>query len=570
MSNRIRRRSDRGAVAKVLHIGGRGSSAVRAGRAAAANENAATERAIAAMAACITESAAKAQAQRSQLGIIQQLLRARACYVVEYVARRNELQVAAARGRNDKLIAAAKPGSGVAGRAFSEKRVVREGALVAAPLFSSHGVTGCLVLVSAGRAFSDELFAALAAQIAAASEVARLRDEATRRNKDLQTAISGLKSLEKNRDSLLANASHDLKNPLTTIKAYLNLLEKGKLGPLTDGQLKALQVCDRNSNRLLRMINDLLLISKLQHGRMQLHEQPFGLKELAAKVAHSFSTAAEQASVRLVIADLPDAYVRGDRDRIREAISNLVENAIQHSPAGSAVELKVSSNPAGLAMFSVSDHGPGIGESNLEHIFDPFYRARPVAGNRSRSRGLGLPIAARVVQAHGGRLEVVSRPGEGATFLIYLPLFAAAVAPAEPAHAPGDGAVLLVEDDADCREVLQQVLEDAGYPVVSTESMASAMSALHRIRPAMVLLDLMLRDGDGRAVLHFIRQTPALSDVAVFIISGASDVGSLLGGKGKDRIDGLFEKPLRLATLLSTVASVVHPAGPTRQTETDR
>jgi signal transduction histidine kinase len=567
MSNRMRRRSDRGAMAKVLPIRPRGPASGRASRALPANENAAIERAIAAMAACITESAVKAQAQRSQLGIIQQLLRARACYVVEYVARRNELQVVAARGRNDKLIAAAKPGNGVAGRAFSEKRVIREGALVAAPLLSSHGATGCLVLVSAARAFSDELLAALAAQISAASEVARLRDEATRRNKDLQTAVSGLKSLEKNRDLLLANASHDLKNPLTTIKAYLNLFEKGKLGPITDEQLKALQVCDRNSNRLLRMINDLLLISRLQHGRMQLHERPFGLKDLAEEVARKFFAAAEQAGVELAIVASPEAFVRGDRERICEAISNLVENAIQHSPAGRGVELKVSFNPSGLAILSVSDHGPGIAESNLEHIFDPFYRARPVAGNRSRSRGLGLPIAARIVQSHGGRLEVVSKPGEGATFHIHLPLFAAAVAPADPAHAPGDGAVLLVEDDADCREVLQQVLEDAGYPVVSTESVGSAMSALHRIRPAMVLLDLMLRDGDGQSVLHFIRQTPALAEVPVFIISGASDVGSLVARKGKDRIDGLFEKPLRLPILLSTVASVVHPARPV---ETDR
>lgn len=563
MPNRTHRR-ERGTLAKVLSIVPQDRPAVRPRRPMAPNETLTTERAIAAMAACITDSALTVQAQQSQLAIVQDLFRARACYLVRDAPGRSLLQVSAVRGRNDKRIAAAKPGRGAVGRAFSEKRVIRDGPVVAAPLVTGHGVIGCLVVVSPTKAFSDELLEALAAQISALTEVARLRDEAMRRNKDLQTAISGLKSMEKNRESLLANVSHDLKNPLTTIKAYLNLLERRKLGEITDRQLKALQVCERNANRLLRMINDLLLVSRLKHGRMQLHERPFGLKDLAQEVVQSLSNTADQAGVKLVVPPCTEAYVRGDRDRIAEAIGNVVENAIHHSPAGKPVEIKVSSSPSGLAVVSVADHGPGIAEANRERIFDPFYRARTLTG-RSRSRGLGLPIAARIVQQHGGRMELISRPGEGACFQIHLPVFAAAaVAPVETVHAPDEGRVLLVEDDEDCREVLQELLEEAGYPVVATESMTSAVAALAKMRPAMVLLDLMLNDGDGRSVLHFIRETPALSDVRVFVISGASDVGNLAGGKGKDRIDGLFEKPLRLQDLLGTVAAVVHPPNAAR------
>ncbi|HYR54960.1 MAG TPA: ATP-binding protein [Myxococcaceae bacterium] len=564
MPNRTHRRSERGALAKVLSIVPQGRPTVRPGRPPEPNEVPTTERAIAAMAACITDSALTVQAQQSQLGIVQELFRARACYLVRNAPGRAVLQVTAVRGRNDKRIAAAKPGRGVVGRAFSEKRVIRDGPVVAAPLVTARGVIGCLVVVSATRAFSDELLEALAAQISALTEVARLRDEAMRRNKDLQTAVSGLKSLEKNRESLLANVSHDLKNPLTTIKAYLNMLERRKLGEITDRQLNALQVCERNANRLLRMINDLLLVSRLKHGRMQLNERPFGLKELAQEVVQSLSNTADQAGVGLLIPPCTEAYVRGDRDRIAEAIGNVVENAIHHSPAGKPVEIKVSSSASGLAVVTVADHGAGIAEANRERIFDPFYRARTLTG-RSRSRGLGLPIAARIVQQHGGRIELISKPGEGACFQIHLPVFAAAaVAPVEPVHTPGEGRILLVEDDADCREVLQELLEEAGYPVLATASMASAVAALAKMRPAMVLLDLMLSDGDGRSVLHFIRELPALSDVRVFVISGASDAGSLAGGKGKDRIDGLFEKPLRLQELLSTVASVVHPPSAAR------
>jgi DNA-binding response OmpR family regulator len=116
-----------------------------------------------------------------------------------------------------------------------------------------------------------------------------------------------------------------------------------------------------------------------------------------------------------------------------------------------------------------------------------------------------------------------------------------------------------VEDDADCREVLKEVLELEGYRVIAATSAAEARSVLTHIRPGLVLLDLRLRDDDGRTVLHLVRGTKALEDVAVFIISGASDVASLTAGTGMDRIDGFFEKPLQLPRLLDTVASVVRP-----------
>jgi len=159
-------------------------------------------------------------------------------------------------------------------------------------------------------------------------------------------------------------------------------------------------------------------------------------------------------------------------------------------------------------------------------------------------------------------VEVTSNLGEGSTFQLSLPLFAAAVSPTRDEPAPAPGGILLVEDDADCREVLSQILEDAGYAVESTSTAAEALALLRRIQPAMVLLDLRLSDGDGRLVLHFIRETPSLADLPVYIISGASEVGSLVGGKGKDRIDGLFEKPLQLPKLLDTVASAVRPNRP--------
>ena len=140
---------------------------------------------------------------------------------------------------------------------------------------------------------------------------------------------------------------------------------------------------------------------------------------------------------------------------------------------------------------------------------------------------------------------------------VSLPAFAAAVAPATAAPVQRAGAILLVEDDLDCREVLQQVLDQEGYVVASAADPAAAISILEKSRPAMVLLDLRLSREDGRSVLRYIRENDSLCDVPVYIISGTSEVSWTGSGEG-ERIDGFFEKPINLPKLLGTVSAVVH------------
>src|SRR4051812_15436987 len=218
------------------------------------------------------------EAQRSQLQAVHALLEAKTSYVAEVLPGKDLLRVACVRGRNDARVRAATPSEGPVGRAHSERRVVREPGLWAAPIAGPEGPLGVLVVLGAKRRASDALLEALAAQVAASWELVRVKDDSARRHKDLQTAVAGLRSLERSREDLLAQVSHDLKNPLTTVKAYLAMMARGKTGGLTEQQAKAVQVCQRNSDRLLRMINDLLLMSRLQSGKMELDERPFGLK----------------------------------------------------------------------------------------------------------------------------------------------------------------------------------------------------------------------------------------------------------------------------------------------------
>jgi signal transduction histidine kinase/CheY-like chemotaxis protein len=514
------------------------------------------------MAEAIARASTVPECQKVQLGHVATLLGARSAFLAEYVHLRDRLEVGAVRGRNDPRIAAVHPKEGPVGEAFAENRIVHQGDLLAVPVQGSTGPLGALVLIGCKVEAPEALLEALAAQTGAAWEQARTREDTARREKDLQTALAGLKSMEKNREELLSNVSHDLKNPLTTVKAYLSMLGQGRLGALAEKQLHAVHVAERNADRLLRMLNDLLLLSRLQSGKMQLASRPFGLKTLVTDVLQALASAGELARVRLTLVPAAEVFVKGDRDHLFEAVHNLVEHALFLSQSEGEVRVEISSE-AGLARLAVADDGMGLPPDDIEGLFDSFHRSRTGPG---ASVGLGLPVTAKIVQLHGGRVEAQSVLGQGTVRRIVLPAFAARVGVAEEAHgsAAQAGHILLVEDDRDCREVLQELLEQEGYSVVSAAGAEEARNLLEGMRPAMVLLDLRLSEEDGRSVLRHVRSQPEFAELPVYIISGASEVASLRTGTGLDRIDGFFEKPLHLPKLLDTVASVVRPIRATR------
>lgn len=513
------------------------------------------ERAFAALARTISRASSVAEARLEQLAIIQTLSRSRACFILEHEPQSDLLQVCAVRGRNSQRVTAARPGEGPTGLAFSEHRIVRDDQLHVVPLGDLEHCRGCLALLQPRFELSDELLLALSQSVCAGVEVSRLRDDSMRRTKDLQTAVAGLKAMEKSRENLLAEVSHDLKNPLSTLKTYQALLLNRTLGDLHERQLKALGTCERSADRLLRLINDLLLVSRLQSGKMQLADRPFGLKTATGDALASLSAIATRAQVRMVLADSPELYVRGDPERLTEALSTLIENAVHRSPTEGTVEVSLA-NEDGLATVTVTDHGAPIDPADLPHVFDPFHRSKGPDPMRLVGGGLALSLVARTSHLHGGKVEARSAP-QTTSFRLVLPLFAAAAPLTEVPHPPRSGAILLVEDDVDCREVLQQVLEMEGYPVLATGSASQARALLEKARPALVLLDLRLSEEDGMSVLHFIRGSEELSNLAVYIISGGRDLAALSAGEGINRIDGFFEKPLQLGRVLDTVKAVV-------------
>ncbi len=251
---------------------------------------------------------------------------------------------------------------------------------------------------------------------------ASLEERVRERTAALEASRSELAHLNEQKNRLLGMAAHDLRNPLAAIQAFAELLEAADLGALTPKQLEVLRRIRSSSEHMLKLVNDLLDISKIEAGRLELERVPQDLVTVTREAVATCQLLAspKRITVELVAADeVP--MVSLDRTRIEQVLSNLIGNAIKFSHPGSAVEVSVRRRGS-EAQLCVRDHGRGIAPERLSTLFHEFATdGRPGTGGE-RATGLGLAIARRMVEAHGGRIWVTSDPGAGSCFCVALPL----------------------------------------------------------------------------------------------------------------------------------------------------
>jgi two-component system, NtrC family, sensor histidine kinase KinB len=241
--------------------------------------------------------------------------------------------------------------------------------------------------------------------------------------------VTKFRLVDQLKSDMVSTVSHELKTPLTSIQMAVHLLLEEVVGPLTPKQVELLLAARQDSDRLLAMVNDLLDLTRIEHGRLMLDLEPVSAGELVAEAIEWFDTRARGAGVDLesdVAPELPAVVV--DRDRVAHIFDNLIVNALNHTERGGKIRLTAQPAP-GAVRFSVADSGEGIAAEHLPHIFERFYR---VPGSRQRGGvGLGLAIVREIVVAHGGQIDVASRPGAGTTFTFSLPTSPTATSPAE-------------------------------------------------------------------------------------------------------------------------------------------
>jgi two-component system phosphate regulon sensor histidine kinase PhoR len=232
--------------------------------------------------------------------------------------------------------------------------------------------------------------------------------------------LTRLRELEGARQEFVANVSHELRTPLSVIKsAAETLLDGAKTDAAALDRL--LPIIDRHADRLTLLIDDLLLLAKLDSDRLVLRRQPAPLRAAAQEVFEDLAPRARAREVRLENA-IPDGLVaHADPDRLRQVLSNLVDNGIKYGRTGGVLTVSASARPGGKVEVCVRDDGPGIPPEALARVFERFYRVDKARSREQGGTGLGLAIVKHAVQAHGGEVRVESEPGQGAAFYFTLP-----------------------------------------------------------------------------------------------------------------------------------------------------
>ena len=375
----------------------------------------------------------------------------------------------------------------------------------------------------------------------------------TRTRRELESARETAEGASRLKDRFIAALSHELRTPLQPILGWTEVLRRHR--GLDDVTSRALEAIHRNIRQQVRLVDDLLDLSRIVHGKFTLRFETVDLRDAVRTAVESFEEAASLKRVRLTTTLAPQPLlVWGDGARLQQITANLVSNALKFTAAGGRVNVRLAAR-AERARLEVEDTGEGIAPADLPYIFDAF---RQGTEPRAGGLGLGLDLVRRLTELHGGSVHVRSAGlGHGATFLVDLPLAPAPPASAKtgvrPAGRLDDRSVLLVEDDTDTRTVLTFMLESEGAQVAAAAGGIAAVEAAERLRPQIVLCDIGLPDIDGLEVARRVRRNPALARTRLIALTGygqAEDVRAAI----EAGFDAHVTKPVNLDQLMALLA----------------
>jgi len=321
----------------------------------------------------------------------------------------------------------------------------------------------------------------------------------------MQASLAAAAETSRAKDEFLAMLGHELRNPLASISSAVHLL---KQAGLEDKHRQFAQdVIARQSEHLARIVDDLLDVGRAITGKIMLNREPIDLNAAVGNALRTLDAAGTTAD-RCVTMEGASVWVNADRTRIEQIVNNLVLNAVQHTTPGGQIAVRVAATPDG-ALVSVRDDGAGMDTETAAHAFELFFQARQGPERRRGGLGIGLTLARRIAELHGGTIEAGSDgPARGSTFTVRLP---AVPAPAASPTARLDTAprsarrVVIVEDSEDARLSLQRILEREGHTVHTAADGPSGFDAIAKLRPDVALIDIGLPGLDGYKVAELLR-----------------------------------------------------------------
>lgn len=361
--------------------------------------------------------------------------------------------------------------------------------------------------------------------------------------------ITARRQVDAMKSEFVSVVSHELRTPLTSIRGSLRLVEGGVGGPLPERASKLVGIASSNTERLIRLVNDILDLDKIEAGKLELQRVPTALAPLLRKAIEDLRGFAKEAGVAVAL-DVEDSAVTDvDPDRIQQVAVNLVSNAIKFSDEGGLVRVRLRVIDE-RARIDVIDDGLGIAEVDQARLFAKFEQ---VDNSDTRSRGgsgLGLAIAKAIVEEHGGAIGVSSALGSGSTFWFELAVDPRAPRVQSDVAPPERREILIVEDDRDVAEVLSALLVSSGYRARAVGTIAEARIAVERKVPDAAVVDVKLPDGSGLDLIRWLRESSRTEEVPVVVVTGSSRApGSFSDAKVIDWLLKPFDDRRLLAAL---------------------
>ncbi len=391
------------------------------------------------------------------------------------------------------------------------------------PLKSGDKVFGALdIQYNQDHAFSESdisVLQILADQIAVAIQNANAYELS-------QTAYEEMKEVDRVKSQFLANMSHELRTPLNSIIGFSRVILKGIDGPVNETQKQDLNAIYNSGQHLLTLINNILDLSKIEAGKMELQITELNLSDLVNGVMSTAVGLVKDKPIRLshdIPSNLPT--VQADQTRVRQILLNLVSNAAKFTEKGTITVTAVSVvSPVGKqeVMITIADTGAGIAQADLGKLFQPFSQVDDLPTRKTGGTGLGLSICRSMVEMHGGRIGVLqSEPGKGSTFYFTLPTTLPdriiETAPQE------NNLILSIDDDPQVISLYQRYLTPQGYQVIALTDPKQAVARAKSLKPYAITLDVMMPEVDGWQVLQKLKNDPETCDIPIIICSILED-----------------------------------------------
>lgn len=391
-------------------------------------------------------------------------------------------------------------------------------------------------------------------------QIRTLNSSLERRNREVERA-NQLKS------EFLASMSHELRTPLNAIIGFSDLLKEQSTGEANEKQQRYLNHISRGARHLLTLINDILDLSKIEAGRLDLRLEEIRLPDDIEEVFTAIRPLAAAKELRLRNEISSRLEIRADKTRFKQILYNLLSNAVKFTPSGGNIIVEAHAEGSLLRLI-VSDTGIGISPNEIDTIFGAFHQAAETTKGVREGTGLGLAITKRLVELHRGRIWVESEVGKSSRFFVEMPLNPAREK-REPKVSTGGARsrgekplVLIVEDEDPARELLTSYLDPEGYDVAWVSSGTDAVNRARQLKPDAITLDIRLGDSSGWEVLHRLKKDPETAHIPAVVISilDEPETGFALGASD------YLVKPIHKESLLAVLRK--HISLPSKGTAT--